>query len=60
MDKTSGDLIALDRYIETKDERLLWTDQEDQLIKGGGSELEALKRYRTEKDIHSRKSYLGI
>ena len=59
LDKTSGDLTALDRFIETRDERLLWTDQEDQLIKSGGSELEALKKYRTERDIQARKAYLG-
>ena len=39
LDKTSGDLIALDRYIETRDERLLWSEQEDLLVKTGGSSL---------------------
>lgn len=39
LDKTSGDLVALDRYIETRDERLLWSDQEDFLVKTGGTSL---------------------
>ena len=59
LDRTSGDLIALDKYIETRDERLLWSEEEDSLLKAGGASLEALKRYRTEKDIQTRKAYLS-
>jgi hypothetical protein len=29
LDQLSGDLVALDNYIETKDARLLWTPEED-------------------------------
>lgn len=58
LDRASGDLIALDRFIETRDERLLWSEEEDALIKAGGASLEALKRYRAEKEIQARKAYL--
>ena len=29
LDQLSGDLVSLDNYIETKDARLLWTNEED-------------------------------
>jgi len=29
LDQLSGDLVELDNYIETKDARLLWTNEED-------------------------------
>lgn len=46
LDQLSGDLVALDNYIETKDARLLWTSEEDEILKKGGAELEILRRYR--------------
>lgn len=36
LDQLSGDLVALDNYIETKDARLLWTAEEDEILKKGG------------------------
>jgi hypothetical protein len=36
LDQLSGDLVALDNYIETKDARLLWTPEEDEILKKGG------------------------
>ena len=36
LDQLSGDLVALDHYIETKDARLLWTSEEDEILKKGG------------------------
>jgi hypothetical protein len=39
LDKLSGDLVALDSYIETKDERLLWSFEEDEILRKGGSEI---------------------
>ncbi len=27
LDQLSGDLVALDNYIETKDARMLWTEE---------------------------------
>ena len=59
LDQLSGDLVALDNYIETKDARLLWTPEEDEILKKGGPELEILKRYRGT-DVDVRKKYLGI
>ena len=37
LDQLSGDLVALDNYIETKDARLLWTPEEDEILKKGGA-----------------------
>lgn len=59
LDQLSGDLVALDNYIETKDARLLWTAEEDEILKKGGPELEILRRYRGN-DVDVRKKYLGI
>lgn len=40
LDQVSGDLVELDNYIETKDSRLLWTPEEDEIVKkGNGPEL---------------------
>lgn len=60
LDQLSGDLVALDHYIETKDARLLWTPEEDELLKRGGPELEILRRYRGVADVDTRKKYLGL
>ena len=37
LDKLSGDLVALDSYIETKDERILWSFEEDEILRKGGA-----------------------
>lgn len=39
LDKLSGDLVALDTYIETKDDRLLWSFEEDEILRKGGAEV---------------------
>jgi hypothetical protein len=39
LDQLSGDLVELDRYIETKDARMLWTPEEDDILRKGGPEL---------------------
>ena len=39
LDKLSGDMVALDNYIETKDERMLWTFEEDEILRKGGNEV---------------------
>ena len=59
LDQVSGDLVELDKYVETKDARLLWTAAEDEILRKKGPELEILKRYRGSA-IESRKKYLGI
>ena len=46
LDQLSGDLVELDNYIETKDARMLWTSEEDEILRNKGPELEILKRYR--------------
>ena len=59
LDQLSGDLVELDRYIETKDARMLWTPEEDEILRKGGPELEILRRYRGAK-VEVRRKYLGI
>jgi hypothetical protein len=39
LDKLSGDMVALDNYIETKDERMLWSFEEDEILRKGGNEV---------------------
>lgn len=39
LDQLSGDLVELDNYIETKDARMLWTEEEDEILRKGGPEL---------------------
>ena len=39
LDQLSGDLVELDNYIETKDARMLWTTEEDEILRKGGPEL---------------------
>lgn len=60
LDQASGDLVTLDRYIETKDQRLLWSEEDDQVLLRGGVELQVLRRYRGDKDVEKRRAYLGI
>ncbi len=59
LDKLSGDLVALDSYIETKDDRLLWSFEEEEILRKGGAEVEILRKYRGN-GIEIRKKYLGI
>lgn len=51
--------MALDNYIETKDARLLWTSEEDEILKKGGPELELLRKYRGNQ-VETRRKYLGL
>lgn len=60
LDEVSGDLIALDKYVETRDARLLWSEEDDKILAKGGVELQVLKKYRGEKEIQKRRAYLGI
>jgi hypothetical protein len=46
LDKLSGDLVALDNYVETKDDRLLWSFEEDEILRKNGAEVEILRKYR--------------
>jgi|JI61114C2RNA_FD_contig_41_3942174_length_895_multi_7_in_0_out_0_1 hypothetical protein len=60
LDEVSGDLLALDKYVETRDNRLLWSDDDDKILVKGGVELQVLKKYRGEKEIEKRREYLGL
>jgi hypothetical protein len=33
----SGDFVHLDNYIETKDSKLLWSAEEDEILRKGGA-----------------------
>ena len=59
-DQVSGDFLRLDMYIETKDSRLLWSSNEDEILRKGGAEMELLRKYRGDKDLEDRRKYLGI
>lgn len=59
LDQLSGDLVELDNYIETKDSRMLWTSEQDEILRKGGAELEVLRRYRGN-GVQTRKRYLGL
>ena len=62
LDQLSGDLTALDKFIETKDIRMLWTEEDDKILysKKDNAELQILRRYRGDHDIEQRKQYLGL
>ena len=59
LDQVSGDLVELDTYIETKDPRILWTPEEDEILTKGGAELELLRKYRGD-GVEKRRKYLGL
>jgi len=52
--------VTLDKYIETRDHRLLWSDEDDKILLRGGAELQVLRKYRGDKEIDKRREYLGI
>jgi hypothetical protein len=39
---------------------MLWSAEEDEILKKGGPELELLKRYRGNEGVEIRKKYLGL
>ena len=59
LDQVSGDFNQLDAYIESKDSKLLWSADEDEILRRGGIEVELLKKYRGD-TLDARKKYLGI
>ena len=59
LDQVSGDFTQLDNYIETKDSKILWSTEEDEILRKGGAEVELLKRYRGA-TLDARRAYLGI
>lgn len=59
LDQVSGDFIQLDNFIETKDSKLLWSPEEDEILRNGGVEVELLRKYRGAA-VDARKKYLGI
>lgn len=59
LDQVSGDFIQLDNYIESKDSKVLWSPEEDDILRKGGVEVELLRKYRGA-GVDARKKYLGI
>ena len=59
LDQVSGDFSQLDAFIETKDSKLLWSNEEDDILRKGGVEVELLRKYRGE-TLEARKKYLGL
>ena len=59
LDQLSGDFLQLDNFIETKDSKLLWSSEEDDILRKGGVEVELLRKYRGS-TVDARKKYLGI
>jgi hypothetical protein len=59
LDQVSGDFLQLDNFIETKDNKILWSAEEDEILRKGGVEVDLLRRYRGA-GVEARKKYLGI
>lgn len=59
LDQVSGDFTQLDNFVESKDSKLLWSAEEDDILRKGGVEVELLRKYRGAA-VDARKKYLGI
>lgn len=59
LDQVSGDFLQLDNYLETKDSKLLWSAEEDDILRKGGVEVELLRKYRGT-GVEARRKYLGL
>jgi hypothetical protein len=59
LDQVSGDFTQLDNFVESKDSKLLWSPDEDEVLRKGGVEVELLRKYRGTA-VDARKKYLGI
>jgi hypothetical protein len=59
LDQVSGDFIQLDNFVESKDSKLLWSAEEDEILRKGGVEVELLRKYRGPA-VDARRKYLGI
>jgi hypothetical protein len=59
LDQVSGDFLQLDNFIETKDSKILWSAEEDDILRKGGIEVDLLRKYRGA-GVDARKKYLGI
>lgn len=59
LEQVSGDFLELDNYFETKDNKLLWSQEEDDILRKGGVEVELLRKYRGSA-VDARKKYLKI
>jgi len=51
--------LQLDNFIETKDTKILWSPEEDDILRKGGVEVDLLRKYRGV-GVDARKKYLGI
>lgn len=59
LDQVSGDFTQLDNFVESKDSKLLWSSEEDDILRKGGVEVELLRKYRGSA-VDARRKYLGI
>lgn len=59
LDQVSGDFVQLDNFIELKDSKILWSAEEDEILRKGGVEVDLLRKYRGPA-VDARKKYLGI
>lgn len=59
LDQVSGDFLQLDNFIENKDNKMLWSPEEDDILRRGGVEVELLRKYRGSA-VDARKKYLGL
>jgi hypothetical protein len=59
LDQLSGDFTQLDNFIESKDSKLLWSPEEDDILRRGGAEVELLRKYRGAA-VDARRKYLGL
>lgn len=59
LDQVSGDFTQLDNFVESKDSKLLWSTEEDEILRKGGVEVELLRKYRGSA-VDARRKYLGI
>lgn len=59
LDQVSGDFTQLDNFIESKDAKMLWSPEEDEILRKGGVEVDLLRKYRGAA-VDARKKYLGI
>ena len=59
LDQVSGDFCVLDAYVETKDSKILWSAEEDEILRKGGVEVEMLKKYKGDTLVDARRKYIG-
>lgn len=63
-DQLSADLASLDKYLKNKDETMIWTDDEDQILYEvklpTAPELRLLIKIKSRESVKKRIKYLNI